>query len=78
MATVGTDISLNGCFVQMRDPAPAGAQIEVGLDLGGGVRSPALVRRSRETQGMGIEFIGMTAPNFRKLQSMAHDSIRLR
>jgi hypothetical protein len=78
ISTVVTNISLNGCFLELRDPVPAGAQIAVALQIGGGVQSPALVRRSLATKGMGVEFIGMTAPNFRRLQSLARESIRLR
>jgi DNA-directed RNA polymerase subunit RPC12/RpoP len=72
-----TDISLNGCFVETRDPIPVGNEIELSLDVKEGPQSRALVRRSLPAEGMGIEFTSMTAPNFRRLQHLAKNSIRL-
>ena len=75
--SVVIDISLSGCFIVMTDPPVAGDQIEVSLDVAGGMRSPGLVQRSLPTRGIGIQFVHMTVPNFRKLQYLARESIQL-
>lgn len=72
-----TDISLNGCFLETRDPLPAGNEIDLSLEVKEGPQSRALVRRSLPTEGMGIEFTSMTGPNFRRLQHLARNSVRL-
>jgi hypothetical protein len=72
-----SDISLNGCFVAMRDPAPVGSEVELSLEAGEGVHSRGLVRRSLQATGMGIEFTEMTVANFRRVQSFARDSVPL-
>jgi PilZ domain len=72
-----SDISLNGCFVVMRDPAPVGLEIELSLEVGEGMRSRGLVRRSLQAAGMGIEFTEMTVADFRRVQSFARDSVPL-
>ena len=70
-------ISLNGCFIETPQAAPAGSEIELMLDIGEGTRLRALVRSSLATIGVGVEFTNMTVPNFRRLRSIARDSVRL-
>ena len=77
MTGVLTDISLNGCFVEMRDSIPEGSEIELSLAVEDGPQSRALVRRSLPPKGIGIEFTFMTAPNFQRLQRIARNSVRL-
>jgi PilZ domain len=77
IAGVLSDISLNGCFMETPHTVPAGDEIELSLDVGEETRSRALVRRSLPARGMGIEFTSMTVPNFRRLQSIARNSVRL-
>ncbi len=75
--TVNT-ISLNGCFIETSQPASAGSEIELTLEIGEGTRLRAVVRTSPTASGMGVEFTDMTVPNFRRLRSIARDSVRLR
>lgn len=77
MTGVLSDISLNGCFVETRDSIPVGNEIELFLEVKEGPQSRALVRRSIPAKGIGIEFTSMTAPNFRRLQRIARNSVRL-
>ena len=72
-----TDISLNGCFVQTRGSIPVGNEIELSLAIKEGTQSRALVRRSLPAKGIGVEFTFMTTPNFRRLQRIARNSVRL-
>lgn len=71
------DISLNGCFIRTPDTVPAGKEIEIFLEVVEGPQSRAVVRRSLPAIGMGLEFTFMTAPNFRRLQNIARNSVRL-
>ena len=77
MTGVLTDISLNGCFIETRDSIPEGNEIELSLEVKEGPQSRALVRRSLPARGIGIEFTSMTTPNFRRLQRIARNSVRL-
>jgi DNA-directed RNA polymerase subunit RPC12/RpoP len=77
MTGVLTDVSLKGCFVETRDSIPVGNEIELSLTVKEGPQSRALVRRSLPARGIGIEFTFMTAPNFRRLQRIARNSVRL-
>jgi len=72
-----SDISLKGCFIETLDIVPEGNEIQVSLEVGEGTQSRALVRRAVEAKGMGVEFTFMTVPNFRRLQVIAKDSVRL-
>ena len=72
-----SSISLNGCFIEAPQAAPPGSEVEVMLDVGEGTRVRALVRSSLAAIGMGVEFTDMTVPNFRRLQSIARNSVRL-
>lgn len=74
---VVSDISLSGCFVEARNTLPVGSEIGLSFEGKAGVFSQGLVR-SQQTRGMGIEFILMTAPSFRRLQDIAKGSVRLR
>ncbi len=78
-STIGTlsDISLNGCFIETRNTVSVGDEIELSLEVEEGPRSRALVRRSLPARGMGVEFTSMTVPNFRRLQNIARNSVRL-
>ena len=71
-------ISLNGCFIETSQPASTGSEIELTLEIGEGTRLCAVVRTSLTASGMGVEFTDMTVPNFRRLRSIARDSVRLR
>ena len=71
-------ISLNGCFIETSQAAPAGSEIELTMDIGEGTRLRAVVRRTVPADGMGVEFTDMTVPNFRRLRSIARESVRLR
>ena len=71
------DISLNGCFVETRLSVPVGNEIELSLEVAEGPQSRAIVRRSLPAKGMGMEFTSMTTPNFRRLQNIARNSVRL-
>jgi hypothetical protein len=73
---VVSGISLNGCFIETPNTVTVGSEIELSLEVGEGTHSRVLVRRSLPARGMGIEFTRMTAPNFRRLQSIARNSIR--
>jgi hypothetical protein len=72
-----SDISLNGCFIRTPDTVPVGNEIEIYFEVVEGPQSRALVRRSLPAIGMGMEFTSMTTPNFRKLQNIARNSVRL-
>jgi hypothetical protein len=76
---IGTlsNISLNGCFIETRSTISVGSEIELSLEIEEGPQSRALVRRSLPALGMGVEFTAMTVPNFRKLQNLARNSVRL-
>jgi hypothetical protein len=72
-----SDISLKGCFIETPDIVLEGNEIQVSLEVGEGTQSRALVRRAVAAKGMGVEFTFMTVPNFRRLQVIARDSVRL-
>ena len=78
-STIGTlsDISLNGCFIETRNTVSVGDEIEISLEVAEGPQTRALVRRSLPARGLGVEFTHMTVPNFRKLQNIARNSVRL-
>lgn len=78
-SVIGTlrDISLNGCFIETPSSVSVGNEIELSLEIKDGPQSRALVRRSVPSRGMGIEFTSMTVPNFRRLQTLAKNSVRL-
>jgi hypothetical protein len=68
-------LSLSGCFIETPNTVPVGSEIELSLEVGAGAHSRGLVRRSLQARGMGVEFILMTVPNFRRLQSIAKNSV---
>jgi len=56
------DLGLNGAFVVDPDPLPVGEHIQLELRLGGkGIPVHGIVRRSIPGQGMGIEFVDLSA-----------------
>jgi hypothetical protein len=77
IAGVVSGISLNGCFIETPDTVPIGSEIELSLELKEETRSRALIRTSLPTAGLGVEFTLMTTPNFRRLQSILKNSVRL-
>jgi hypothetical protein len=52
-----SSLSLDGLFIEVAEPAPAGDTLQVQFDIpGGAVRGQAVVRRSITGKGMGVEF----------------------
>jgi hypothetical protein len=76
IAGIVSGISLNGCFMNIPQNLVVGSEIEISLEVEAAPRSRGVVRRSHPT-GIAIEFIGMSVPDFRKLQSIASGSVRL-
>jgi hypothetical protein len=74
---VVSGISLNGCFVETPTTFPVGSEIELTLASGQETHTRALVRRSVPATGMGLEFTLTNVPNFRRLQTIARNSVRL-
>jgi PilZ domain-containing protein len=72
-----SSISLSGCFIEAAQTIPSGNEFELKLEIGEGVHIRALVRTALPGMGMGVEFTDMTVPNFRRLRSIARESIRL-
>ena len=77
IAGMVNSISLNGCFIEAAQTIPSGNEFELKLEIGEGVHIRALVRTALSGIGMGVEFTDMTVPNFRRLRSIARESIRL-
>jgi len=77
IAGVVSGISLNGCFIETPNTVPIGSEIELSLELKEETRSRALIRTSLPAAGLGVEFTLMTTPNFRRLQSILKNSVRL-
>jgi hypothetical protein len=74
---VVSGISLNGCFIETPKTFPAGSEIELTLAVGQETHTRAVLRRSVPATGMGIEFTLTNVPNFRRLQTIARNSVRL-
>lgn len=72
-----SSISLNGCFIATAQTIPVGNEIALTLEIGEGTHLRALVRSALPATGVGVEFTDMTVPNFRRLRSIARESIRL-
>jgi hypothetical protein len=72
-----TDLSLGGCYVELKATFPAGAVIDLELELNG-VRAQLKgeVRVSYPFLGMGVAFRNMTPENRRQVQAMI-DSVSL-
>jgi hypothetical protein len=66
-----TDLSIGGCYVELKATFPAGAIIDLELELNG-VRAQLKgeVRVSYPFLGMGVAFRDMTPENHRQLQAM--------
>jgi hypothetical protein len=64
-----TDISGNGCYVEMLSPFPIGtglaAELWIGMER---ITTRALVRTSDPRVGMGIEFVGLKTEDQRRFQ----------
>lgn len=57
-----SSLSLGGLFIESANPAPTGDTLQVQFDIpGGAVRGQAVVRRSIEGKGMGLEFTELPA-----------------
>jgi hypothetical protein len=57
-----SSLSLGGLFIEAANPAPAGETLQVQFDIpGGAVLGQAVVRRSIEGKGMGVEFTELPA-----------------
>jgi len=57
-----SSLSLGGLFIEAANPAPAGDTLQVQFDIpSGAVRGQAVVRRSIEGKGMGVEFTELPA-----------------
>ena len=57
-----SSLSLGGLFIESANPAPAGDTLQVQFDIpSGAVRGQAVVRRSINGKGMGVEFTELPA-----------------
>jgi hypothetical protein len=66
-------LSVGGLFIEAADPAPIGEMLQVQFDIPGGVvRAHAVVRRSIEGKGMGVEFTDLPAAARTGLDSLLH------
>lgn len=66
-----TDLSLNGCYVEMTATFPVGATVELNLELNGlQVQTRGEVRVSYPFLGIGIAFREMSGENRSRLQEM--------
>jgi hypothetical protein len=66
-----TDISLHGCYVEMKDTFPVGAQVHLVLkSCGGRVESRGQVRTSYPALGMGISFTDIDRKQQGQLQQL--------
>lgn len=56
------DISLAGAYIEDHRPLPRGRmlQLRIWLDEGTSITAQAMIRRSDEGQGMGVEFLSMS------------------
>lgn len=65
-----TDISLDGCYVEMLSPLPIDALIQVSLSLAeASLHVTGKVRYSQTGLGMGIEFMAMSPDDFERLRA---------
>lgn len=74
-----TDLSLNGCDVEMTATFPVGSVVDLGLELKGiRVRASGEVRVSYPCLGMGIAFREVLAEDRRRLEEMVEQLNPLR
>jgi len=67
-----TDISLDGCYVEMLTPLPSGTLIHISLTLeDGDICVTGIVRYSQNGLGMGVEFMAMSPEYFERLRTFA-------
>lgn len=64
------DLSLGGAFVALKSPPAAGENVELKIWLGTSetIEVRALVRRSEDGRGMGVEFEEMDEESFARLR----------
>ncbi|MFQ5778843.1 MAG: PilZ domain-containing protein [Terriglobia bacterium] len=64
------DVSLSGAFIEDPRPLSVGRPVEVRLWLayGEAVSIKAMVRRVEEGRGMGVEFLGMSEADWKRLR----------
>lgn len=66
-----TDISPNGCFVEMLSPLPMGTKVEILFkETNPPFRCPGDVRNTQHGMGMGIAFIGLSDADRRRVVAM--------
>jgi hypothetical protein len=67
-----TDISLDGCYIEMMSPLPSSTIIHILLALDGEtIMTTGIVRYSQMGLGMGVEFMAMNPEDFERLRSFA-------
>jgi len=67
-----TDLSLNGCYIEMLSPFPVGAKVDLDLILEGAkLHLAGNVRTSQTGMGMGVTFAGITPADFEQLRRFA-------
>lgn len=67
-----TDISLNGCYVEMLSPLPIDTPIGLAFSVDGDiVRIKGQVRTSQVSFGMGVAFTGMSPEDYERLRKFA-------
>jgi PilZ domain len=67
-----TDISLDGCYIEMLTPLPSGTFIHVSIVLDESrITAMGVVRYSQTGLGMGVEFMAMSPECFEQLRNFA-------
>jgi PilZ domain-containing protein len=67
-----TDISLDGCYVEMLSPLPSNTLIHTSLALDSGeICATGIIRYAQTGLGMGIEFMAMSPEHFERLRTFA-------
>jgi hypothetical protein len=67
-----TDISMNGCYVEMLSPLPVDALIGLAFALEGAIlHANGKVRTSQVSFGMGVAFTGMSPEDYEQLRKFA-------
>lgn len=67
-----TDISLDGCYIEMLTPLPSGTFIHASIVLDESqITAMGIVRYSQTGLGMGIEFMAMSPECFEQLRNFA-------
>lgn len=67
-----TDISLNGCYIEMLSPLPVDTAISLTFNLDDvPLRANGKVRTSQVSFGMGVAFTGMSPEDYERLRNFA-------